>query len=75
MDGWNQRFCIRMAYKAQEKMHTSTTLNRTFICERCNVVMLFESDRHEHERITGHSRFTIRDLAIGGEEMECGENS
>ncbi len=57
------------------KMYTSTTLNRTFICERCNVVILLESDRNEHERITGHSRFTIHDLAIGREELECGENS
>ena len=57
------------------KMYTSTTLNRTFISERCNVVILLESDRNEHERITGHSRFTIHDLAIGREELECGENS
>lgn len=50
-------------------------MNRAFICERCNVVMLFESDRNEHERMTGHSRVIIHDLAIGRAEIECGENS
>ncbi len=57
------------------KMYTGTTSNRAFSCERSNVVILFESDRNEHERKTGHSRFTIHDLAIGRAEVECGENS
>ena len=40
----------------------TTTLNRTFICRTCNVVILFESDMEEHKRILGHSRFQVYDL-------------
>lgn len=53
-------------------MHTTITLDRIFVCETCGTLMLFESDRDEHGRITGHSRFIIHALAVG-KGMEYGD--
>jgi hypothetical protein len=53
-------------------MHV-TTLDRMFVCQTCSVVIVFESDREQHERITGHSKFKIYDLTVGRDRTEYGD--
>ena len=53
-------------------MQTRLMLDRIFICKTCGVVIIFESDRDEHELKVGHSRFMIHDLAAGKTRMEKG---
>lgn len=54
-------------------MHMTTMLDTAFICEACRIVMIFESDRDEHKRITGHSKFITHDLAVGRDATEYGD--
>jgi len=54
-------------------MHTTRTLDTVFECQASGIVVLFESDRDDHKRIAGHSRFKIHDLAVGMERIVFGD--
>lgn len=50
------------AYRYGKSMHTQTILNKMYVCKTCGEVILFESDKDEHTRQTGHFSFEINNL-------------